>query len=189
MKRALLATLALALAACPKNTAPAVSPHGIRLLAATPERETTRIAEVMPSLEADTDQERTPHVVATGETPLLDADGAEFLLAGDEGGTLGFSVDNFLLLETLSEDGKRLGRAAVGFVSGLGEGKERIDLLSRGSFKFEPLEVNLASLVPEHGRFRLKATALDIGGVGAVSDVFVIVRPRASGTRDDLRNE
>ncbi len=177
------------LSACPKNVdvKPAAERRGVRLLALTAERETLRIKEVASQLEADTDQERTPHIVAVGESPLLSAQGADVWLAGDERGTTGFSVDNCMLLEVLSDDGKRVGRAAVGYLNGLTEGKEQIDLLGRRSFQFEANEVNLASLIPERGRFRIRATVLDIGGVGYVSDVFLIIAPRVAPAADDLR--
>lgn len=177
--------------ACPKNieARPAAERKAVRLLANTPERETMKISEVAAQLEADTDQERTPHIVAVGESPLLSAEGADVFLAGDDKGTLGFTVDNCILIEVLSEDGKKLGRAAIGYLNGLSEGKDPIDLLGRRAFAFEANEVNLVSLLPEHGRFRLRATVLDIGGVGHVSDVFVIVTPRAAAAGDDLREK
>ncbi|MFT3710477.1 MAG: hypothetical protein QM817_22870 [Archangium sp.] len=187
--RSLLSAAALlALCACPKNVE--VKPadrKAVRLLTATPERETLQIKQQLENLEADTDQERTPHVVAVGETPILSAEGADVLLAGDEAGTQGFAVDNAIFLEVLSDDGKPLGRAAVGYLNGLAEGKEQIDLLGRRAFKFDANEVNLATIVPEHGRFKVKATVLDIGGVGSVSDVFLIISPRGAKTADDLR--
>ncbi len=179
----------ICLSACPKNveSKPPVERRAVRLLALTGERETMTIPELATQLEADTDQERTPHIVAVGETPLLPAEGADVFLAGDEQGTQGFGVDNAILLEVLSDDGKRVGRAAVGYLNGLTEGKEQIDLLGRRAFKFEPNEVNLVSILPERGRFRIRATVLDIGGVGSVSDVFLIITPRNTGAADDLR--
>ncbi len=187
-KQSLALLAALSLTACPKNVeVKPVERKVVRLLASTPERETTAIEQVATQLEADTDQERTPHVVATGESPLLQADGADVFLSGDEAGLQGFAVDNCILLEVLSEDGKRLGRAAVGYLNGLSEGKEQIDLLGRRAFKFEANEVSLATLLPEKGRFKVRATALDIGGVGAVSDVFLVVTPRSSAASDDLK--
>jgi hypothetical protein len=174
---------------CPKNVdaKPAVERKAVRLLALTAERETLKIPEVANQLEADTDQERVPHIVAVGESPLLAAEGADVWLAGNESGSEGFAVDNAILLEVLSEDGKRIGRAAVGYLNGLAEGKDQIDLLGRRAFKFEPNEVNLATLIPEKGRFRIRATVLDIGGVGHVSDVFLIIAPRSTPAADDLQ--
>lgn len=187
-KQSLALLAALSLTACPKNVeVKPVERKVVRLLASTPERETTAIQQLATQLEADTDQERTPHVVATGESPLLQADGADVFLSGDEAGLQGFAVDNCILLEVLSEDGKRLGRAAVGYLNGLSEGKEQIDLLGRRAFKFEANEVSLATLLPEKGRFKVRATALDIGGVGHVSDVFLVITPRATNASDDLK--
>lgn len=185
---AALGLLGVVLGGCPKRVE--VRPaerRGVRLLALTAERETLRIEEKATHLEADTDQERTPRVVAVGESPLLSAEGVDLTLAGDEAGTQGFSVDNFILLEVLSDDGKRLGRAAVGYLNGLSEGLERVDLLGPRAFSFEANEVSLATLLPEKGRFRVRATALDLGGVGRVSDVFLIVSPRAATKGDELR--
>lgn len=188
MKHLVAIAAAALLTACPKHIdAKPAERRAVRLLAAAPERETTTINELAITLEADTDQERTPHVVATGETPLLTAESADVTLAGDEAGKEGFAVDNCILLEVLSDDGRRLGRAAVGYMNGLAEGKEQIDLLGRRAFKFDANEVNLASIVPEHGRFKLRATVLDTGGVGHVSDVFLLITPR-TGNTDDLRD-
>ena len=190
MERSLrLPVMVALLSGCPKNVdaKPTVERRAVRLLALTAERETMKIPELAQQLEADTDQERTPHIVAVGETPLLPAEGVDVWLAGDEAGTQGFEVDNCILLEVLGDDGKRFNRAAIGYLNGLTEGKEVIDLLGRRAFRFEANEVNLATLIPERGRFRIRATVLDIGGVGKVSDVFLIITPRAAGSGDDLR--
>lgn len=189
--RLLTALFALSLSAsCAKNVdaRPATERKAVQLLTKTTERETLSIKETADSLEADTDQERLPHIVATGESPLISAEGADVLLAGDAAGLEGFEVDNAILLEVLSADGKRIGRAAVGYLNGLAEGKEQIDLLSRRAFRFEANEVNLATIVPETGSFRVRATVLDIGGVGKVSDVFLIITPRGARQSDELRD-
>lgn len=191
MKSRLLAALAavVLLPACAKNidAKAATERKSVQLLSNTPERETLSIKATADQLEADTDQERLPHVVATGESPLISAEGADVLLAGDAAGTMGFEVDNAILLDVISADGKRIGRAAVGYLNGLSEGKEQIDLLSRRAFRFEANEVNLSTIVPETGSFRVRATVLDIGGVGKVSDVFLIIVPRGARQADELR--
>jgi hypothetical protein len=190
MKQLISLVPLMLLTACPKNIdAKPVDRRAFRLLALTAERETTNIKQIAENLEADTDQERIPRIVALGETPLLSAEGADVVLAGDEAGKEGFAVDNCILIEVLSDDGRRLGRAAIGYLNGLSEGKEQIDLMGRRAFKFEPNEVSLATLVPEKGRFKVRATVLDIGGVGSVSDVFLIVTPRGTGGGDDLREK
>ncbi len=178
--------LVLLLCGCVKNVE--VRPaerRAVQLLTFTPERETLSINELALTLEAEGDVERTPRVVATGETPLLSAEQADVFLAGDEAGTQGFEVDNAILLEVFGEDGARLARAAVGYVNGLAEGNENIDLRSDRSFRFDANEVNLRGLVPAEGRFKLRATVLDTGGVGRVTDVFVIISPRTQSS-DEL---
>lgn len=186
--RLVLAAAVLTLAGCVKRVEPGpVARQAVRLLAATPERETAKNPKVAAHLEADTDQERTPRIVAEGETPLLPAEGVDVRLYGDEAGTQGFQVDNGLLLEVLGDDGQRRARVVVGYFNGLAEGKENIDLFGRRSFRFEPGEVNLAGLLPEKGRFRVRATVLDIGGVGSVSDVYLVVEPRGAAAVDDLQ--
>jgi hypothetical protein len=164
-----------------------VAPQAVRLLGATLERETSALKELRTDLEVDTDFERIPHVIATGETGLLRADGARFTLAGDEAGTKEVFIDNFILLEVVLPDGRVTARAVVGYVDGVSQGKERIDMLGQQTFTLGPKEVSLETIVPEHGQFRLRATALDIGGVGRVSDVFVLVNPRAEAAADELR--
>lgn len=178
----------LALSGCPKRVdpAPQVASRAVRLLAETAERETSALTEVRPDLEFDTTSARTAYVVATGETPILQADGAQARLYGDEAGTRGIEVDNCILIEVLSPDGAVLGRAVVGFTDGLIQGKEHVDSLGPNQFRFEAGEVSLEPILPERGPFKLRATVLDNGGVSRVSDVWVRVSPKAS-TRDDLR--
>lgn len=189
MKHCLLALAVLTATACPKRVASDVKAQTLRLLAETPERETTELKELRPDLEIDTrDFDRTPHVVAKGETALFASEGADVRLYGDEAGSKGFTVDNAILLEVLGADGKVQRSALIGYCDTVSQGKETIDNLGRRAFAFEPGEINLASVLPERGSFRLRATVLDYFGVGKVSDVFVRVEPRASSS-DDLRGQ
>lgn len=188
-RRCLLLALVVAGAlGCPKRVGSAAGGQRvIRLLSDTPERETTALTELRSDLEIDTrDFDRTPHVVATGETPLFSSDGADVRLYGDEACTKGFAVDNLIFLEVLGSDGKVLRSAVIGSSDPVSQGKETIDNLGRRAFSFEPGELNLASLLPERGSFRLRATVLDYFGVGKVSDVFLRVEARASSA-DELQ--
>lgn len=184
----LLALVVAGALGCPKRVASAAGGQRvIRLLSDTPERETTALTELRSDLEIDTrDFDRTPHVVATGETPLFSSDGADVRLYGDEACTKGFAVDNLIFLEVLGSDGKVLRSAVIGSSDPVSQGKETIDNLGRRAFSFEPGELNLASLLPERGSFRLRATVLDYFGVGKVSDVFLRVEARASSA-DELQ--
>lgn len=184
----LVAVLAITLLACPKRVSMAKA-QSIRLLSDTPERETTQLKDVRADLEIDTrDFDRTPHVVATGETPLFSCEGADVRLYGDEAGTKGFSVDNVILLEVLGADGKVLRSAVIGYADTVTQGKETIDNLGRRAFTFESGELNITGLLPERGSFRLRATVLDYFGVGKVSDVFLKVEPKAS-SGDELSGQ
>lgn len=184
-----LLVVAMMLVACPKRATPAVTGKTIRLLAETAERETAQITELRKDLEVDTrDFDRTPHVVATGETPLFSAEGADVRLYGDEAASKGFSVDNIILLEVLGADGKVLRSAVVGYSDPVSQGRETIDNLGRQAFAFEAGELNLAPLMPEHGSVRLRATVLDYFGIGRVTDVFVRVEGKTSSS-DDLRGQ
>lgn len=185
---AALVGIAFAGPGCVKRVEPAApGVRAVQLLAEAPEKDTTQLTTLRTDLEFDTrDFDRTPHVVATGETPLLDVTAMDAKLYGDAQGTLGFSVDNCMLLELLGPDGRLLGRAVVGFTDGLLSGNERLDSLGPRSFAFEPGEVNLAPLLGEHQAVRLRATVLDYGGVGKVSNVFVVLTP-AQRSADELR--
>ncbi|MEW6433407.1 MAG: hypothetical protein AB1730_18030 [Myxococcota bacterium] len=176
--------LAVACAHAPKGSS---APRSVRLLAEAAEKETTQRTELRADLEVETtDFERTPRVVATGESPLLTADGADARLYGDEAGTQGFSVDNCILLEVLAADGTVLRQVVIGNIPGLSQGKNRIDSLGPSAFNFGPGEVQLTHVLPETGTFKLRATVLDYGGAGRVTDVFVRFAP-GSGGSDDLR--
>jgi hypothetical protein len=188
-----IAAVSLLAAGCPKRVegGSVGPPMGVRLLADTPERETTQITDLRTDLEIDTrDHDRTPHVVATGETPLITLQNRGARLYGDAEGTQGFSVDNFLLLEVVGENGRVLDRMVVGFTDGVMAGNERIDNLGRQAFNFEPGEINLTPRLPEGKPFLLRATALDYFGVGRVSDVYVVLKPEA-GERsgDELKSQ
>ena len=189
---ALIVAISFAVSGCPKRVdGGAPAPRAVKLIADTPERETTLITEQRKDLEIDTrDYDRTPRVVATGETPLLTAQGLSARLYGDEQGTTGWSVDNFLLIEVVAENGKVIDRVSVGFTDTVMMGNETLDNLGRRAFNFEPGEINLTPRLPEKGTFKLRATALDYFGIGRVSDVFVVLKAEAGErTGDDLKGQ
>lgn len=187
--RAALPLFALLVAGCAHGPAASAAAHSVQLLTATAEAETTARTETRADLEVETtDFERTPRVVATGETALLTGGDFDARLYGDADATTGFSVDNCILVEVLGADGRVLRQAVIGSVPGLSQGAERIDSLGPSQFQFGAGEVSLTPLLPESGAFRLRATALDYGGVGRVSDVFVrFTSGRRGSEGDDLR--
>ncbi|WP_224244082.1 hypothetical protein [Hyalangium gracile] len=193
-RKLFLAAVAVSFLACVKQV-PATPtrsgpPRPLQLLADTPERETSQIDARREDVEIDTrDFERTPRVVATGETPLLRLEGARARLYGDAAGKEGFSVDNLILLEVLDEKGQVLNRGAVGFTDMVRVGKEQVDSVGPMAFNFEPGVVDITSLLPESAPFKVRATALDYSGVGRVSNVFLLLESPTKGAEDDLRGQ
>jgi hypothetical protein len=187
--------LSVALSGCAgKRVGSGKTPAPVRLLSETAEQETANLKETRDDVEIDTrDHDRTPKVVARGETALLPADGLVVKLYGDEKAEKGFSVDNLVLLEVLGENGKVVNRAAIGFTDLVLMGSERVDNIGRQAFNFDPGEIVLGSLLPEHGYYRLRATVLDYSGVGRCSDVWMHFFPadgaRPSGAADELRGQ
>jgi hypothetical protein len=194
VRKLFLAVVAVGFVSCvkqvPATPTRAGPPRPVQLLAETPERETSQIQAKREDVEIDTrDFERTPRVVATGETPLLRLEGARARLYGDAAGKEGFSVDNLILIEVLNEKGQVLNRGAVGFTDMVRVGKQQVDSVGPMSFTFEPGVVDLTNLLPESAPFKVRATVLDYSGVGRVSNVFLLLESPAQGTEDDLRGQ
>lgn len=196
-RKLVLAAVALSSVACmkhmPASTAAKgpLKPRVVQLLTDTPERETTQIEAKREDVEIDTrDYERTPRVVATGETPLLKLEGAHAGLYGNAEGTEGFSVDNCILLEVVDAAGKVVNRGVVGFTDPVDIGKERVDNVGPMSFNLKAGDVDLTPKLPENEPFKLRATVLDYSGVGRVGNVFLVLQPQAqAGVEDDLRGQ
>ncbi len=198
MTRALwaLPALSLLLLACPKQqsaTRPSYSgpPKAFKLLAATPEAETEARAERRQDLYVATDTgEPIPAVVAVGQVGPLSREGGRVRLYGDEAGTLGWSVDNFVLLEIGDAKGTVLNRVAIGFQQGVTCGSEHIDTIGGMKFSFEPGEIDLSTLLPADEPFTIKASALDAGGVGQTTDLYLVLSAgEAVQGEEDLRNQ
>jgi hypothetical protein len=187
MRRALLCLLTLLAFGCPKSQTAALPtfsgpPKAFQLLKETGEAETgsrgEKRADVFVTVE---NGEPVPYVVATGEIGPIARHGATVRLYGDEAGKEGWSVDNFMLLEIGNAKGQVQQRVAIGFQQGCTQGAEQIDALGGMKFAFEAGELNLTGLLPEHEPFTIKATVLDTGGVGRVSNVYVILSAPANG--------
>ncbi|MBZ4410128.1 hypothetical protein K8640_18130 [Myxococcus sp. XM-1-1-1] len=193
--RTLLLAATLGWMACARNVpAPAAAPttpRSVRLVVDTPPQETETLDKVREDVEVDTDEgERTPRVVTFGETPVLQRDGMRARLYGDAKGTLGISVDNFLLFEVTDAKGQVKRRAVVGFTESVHLGNEQVDNVGRRAFTFEPGEVDLTEFLPESEPFKVRTTVLDTWGVGRVSDVYLVLSaPEPRAVEDDLRGE
>ena len=165
--------------------------RAFRLLGAVLERETSRFPNKRTDVEVDTrDYDRTPRIVAVGESPKFRLEGAHVRIYGDEAGTQGIAVDNFILFEVLDETGKRIHSAVAGFTDPVALENERVDNVGKLSFTFEAGEIDLTPKLPDSDRFSVRATALDYNGVGKVSDVYIVVEYPKDKLRtedDDLR--
>ncbi len=192
--RLVCAALVFTACACahskPAPTPQSGPPRPVQLLAATPERESSQFEDPRADVEVDTrDFDRQPRVVAVGETPLLELKGARARLYGDADGQTGWSVDNFILFEVLDDAGALLSRGNAGFAQGVKVGPEHIDNLGQLAFAFGPGEIDITRLLPEGKPFRVRATALDVGGVGRVTDVWLVLEYPDGRGDDDLRNQ
>ena len=201
MRRAALALLAasglLAAGGCVRRSGaarPTYSgpPKAFKLLNETPEAETGTRLEKRTDLFATVENgEPVPAVVATGQVGPFSRQGGTVKLYGDAAGKEGWSVDNFVLLEVVNSKGVVISRAAVGYQHGVTLGAEQIDSLGQMKFAFGPGEVDISQLLPAHAPVTLKATALDIGGVGRVSNLYAILtaEPSDSVSDDDLHDQ
>ncbi|GHG64267.1 hypothetical protein [Comamonas sp. JC664] len=196
--RTLVLAASLGLMACarqvPASATPAAStssaPRAVRLLLDTPAKETHTLTKLREDVEVDaTEGERIPRVVATGQTPVLHRGNHRARLYGDAQGTLGFAVDNFLLLEVVDAGGKVIRSATVGFTEAVHMGNDQVDSIGRRAFNFEAGEVDITHLLPESEPFQLRVTALDTWGVGRVSDVYLVLAPDDRAVEDDLRGQ
>ncbi|MFP2962977.1 hypothetical protein ACLEPN_35710 [Myxococcus sp. 1LA] len=195
--RTLVMAATLGLMACARqvpasatSTPTSTESRAVRLLLDTPAKETHSLTQLREDVEVDaTEGERTPRVVATGQTPTLSLDGHRARLYGDVKGTLGIAVDNFLLLEVLDASGQVTRRATVGFTEAVHMGREQVDSVGRRAFTFEAGEVDITHLLPDSAPFQVRATALDTWGVGRVSDVYLLLAPGSRSDDDDLRGQ
>jgi hypothetical protein len=192
--RAALLTATLLLAACPKPSRPlapryAGPPRAYQLLAEVPEAEISsrgeKRADLLVAVESG---QPVPAVVATRTSEPIDRHGARARLYGDAAAAEGWSVDNFVLLEIGEKSGRILRRVAIGFQQGVTLGTEQVDSLGPMRFTFEAGEIDLTPLLPADEPVTIKATALDVGGVGKVSNLYLVLTADAApGGEDDLR--
>ncbi len=190
LRKLALVAVAVTSVSCVKQvpTGPSGPARSFPLLKEIEERETESLTEKREDVEVDTrDFERTPRVVARGETPLVKLSGARARLYGNAEGTRGFDVDNFILLEVVDGSGQVLNRGAVGFTENVHMGREVVDSVGPRAFHFEPGQVDLTTRLPENEPFQVRATVLDYSGVGRVTNVFLVLEPRDSKQDDDLR--
>jgi hypothetical protein len=192
MHAALLSATPLFAAACPKSRAASVAsdsgpPKSFQLLQQIAEAETPSRPEKRSDLSVAVENDQ-PAVVASRTAEPISQHGARARLRGDGGGTQRRSVDNFLPVEVADESGRIIRRTAIGFQQGATPSSERTDLLGPMRFSFEPGEVDLTSILRADEPVTPKVAALAVGGVGEVSDVFLLLTADSAGGEEDQRD-
>lgn len=168
------------------------APQAFQILSATPEAETKTRGEQRKDLFANTvTGEPIPYVVTKGAIGPFNRKGGRVRLYGDNVGQQGWNVDNFVLFEVTDRNGMRIHRFAVGFQQGVSSGSEQIDSVGAMQFQFAPGEIDITRFLPEDEDITITATALDTGGTGVVSDLWLILsedRGRTGAGSYDFRD-
>ncbi len=125
--------------------------------------------------------DKIPYSMHVSSHDLMISAPAKFCLAGDAGGTKGWSVDNFLLLEVLDQSGNLTSSAVAGLTETVRRNGNPIEMIGRSSYSFNACEIDVTKLLPVGRPFRLRTSAMDYGGVGYVSDVFIVSSKGTSG--------
>lgn len=151
----------------------AVGPDSIRIFAAVPFQDSAAFkAATHKSLRVVAPQNWDPipyHVTKPFTTTITARPGQRFLLAGDAAGKKGWTVDNFLLVEIHSAPGTQ--RLVVGNTNG-----SPVEYEGRRLTQVSPDSLDLSKYLPANVPVRLTVSALDFGGRGGISDLFLIVR-------------
>ena len=122
--------------------------------------------------------EKVPSIMTEEKTEILFLDKPRKIrLAGNEEGTKGWKVDNFILVEVMEPDGRVTSSKIVGKVmsgdSLLMNGK-RVSQLQPNSMLLSAKQVDIGPL-PVKKPFKLRVSALDYGEFGEVTDVYMII--------------
>ncbi len=96
-------------------------------------------------------------------------------LAGDSQGRMPWEVDNFLLLETTDSSGVILKRVVVGYNDDVSADGKVIEKIGPQSLSFPAGSIDVTHLFPINQQVTLKASAMDYGYEGKVSDIFLII--------------
>ena len=125
--------------------------------------------------------DKIPYSMHVSSHDLMITTPAKFCLAGDAGGTKGWRVDNFLLIEILDQRGNLTSSALAGLTETVRRNGNPIETIGRSSDSFNACEIDVTKLLPVGRPFRLRASAMDYGYVGFVSDVFIVSPKGTSG--------
>jgi hypothetical protein len=120
--------------------------------------------------------DRTPYFMAPPREFNLDLSRVDrACLAGDAQGKSNWRVDNYLLFELFDASGTPLGAGVVGGHEGVSQNGRRLPELGPVSHEHAACSVDLKAFLPQGRPFRLKVSAMDYGGVGHASDVWLLL--------------
>lgn len=154
--------------------------QSIRIFAAVPTRDSAAFKSAThKALRIVSPQNWDPvpyHVTKPFTSTLTAKPGQRFFLAGDAPGKMGWSLDNFLLVEIESPDGVQ--RLVIGDTVGspVEYQGQRLKHIEPQSSSFSPESIELSRYFPKNAPFRLTISALDFGGLGRLSDLFLVAR-------------
>lgn len=146
----------------------------MRLFSAVPSQDSSVFRNArIPELEVETSTwDRTPYRLApVFEGTVFVQAGSRISLAGDEAGAGPWSVDNFLLFEVGAEPH----RFVIGAAEPVRYGGSPLEYIARG-YSFGAGEIDLTPYFPPGEVTQFRILALDYGGTGYLSDVFLVVR-------------
>jgi hypothetical protein len=117
--------------------------------------------------------DRTPYFMTAPREYLLDLRKLDrACLAGDAPGKAKVTIDNFLLIEVFEADGRFIKAGTVGSHEGLTRTGQGVTELASG-YSHAACAVDLRNFLPSGRPFRLKASAMDYGGIGYSSDIWL----------------
>ena len=127
--------------------------------------------------------DKTPYFMAAPREFTLNYQRIErACLAGDQEGRSGWRIDNFLLLELFDAKDNPLGSTVVGGHEGVSQGAQRLNVTGRIAHDFGACEIDLKGFIPLNKPVRIKASAMDYGGIGYTSDIWLLVEGQSGGT-------
>ena len=121
--------------------------------------------------------DKTPYKMYEGVYNLFLKSARKVLLSGNAQASEGWNVDNFLYLEVFNYSGKLLKQVVIGNHEPVLAGNVAIEKLGGNKFDFAAGEIDITNLLPVNEPFVLRASAIDYGGVGAASNVFLTLPP------------
>lgn len=119
--------------------------------------------------------DKIPYYMNTSSTKVILRFSKRIKLAGDSKGTEPWEIDNFLLLEIMDKSGTILKRSVIGDHDDVSFDGRVIDKIGPQRMTFNAGSIEITHLFPINQEITLKASAMDYGGLGKVSNIFLII--------------